>query len=88
LQLPIDIDANGIEHSLDIVHKFDGDSDFFTHNNESVARYGYKDPNYKFGPGTYLANVDIKGKNIAATFRCKIVNLGANNKLDVSVFRT
>lgn len=87
LQLPIDIDANGIEHSFDVVLKFEEESEFFTHNNESVARYGYKDPNYKFGPGTYIANIDIKGKNIAAKFRCKIVNLGANSKLDVSVLQ-
>lgn len=85
LQLPIDIDANGMEHSLDIAHKWEDESDFFTHNNESVAKYGYKDPNYKFGPGTYVAAIKITGKNTSADFRCKIINRGPHSKLDIAV---
>jgi len=85
LQLPIDIDANGVEHSFDIAHKFDADSAFYTHNNESVAKYGYRDPNYGFEPGTYIVNVDIKGKNTAAAFKCKITNCGVNEKLQIEL---
>ena len=85
LQLPIDIDPNGVEHRLDIVLKFDGDSDFYTHNNESVAKYGFKDPEYRFGPGPYIANIRIQGKNAAARFSCRIVNSGANSKLSITL---
>lgn len=85
LQLPIDIDANGMEHGFDIVHKWENEADFFTHNNQSVALYGYRDPNYKFGTGTYIAKIGIKGTNTTAKFKCKIVNRGANTKLEISM---
>jgi hypothetical protein len=85
LQLPIDIEPNGISHPLDVVLKFDGDLDFFTHNNESVAKYGYRDPNYQFPPGTYIASISVSGKNVVAQFRCRIINRGRNTKLDVQL---
>ena len=84
-QLPIDIEPNGMEHLFDVALKFEGDSAFFTHNNESVSKYGYRDPSYGFEPGIYIAVISIQGLNTRATFRCKIVNLGAAHKLDVQV---
>jgi hypothetical protein len=84
LQLPIDIDANGIGHPLDVAHKWENEADFYTHNNESVAKHGFKDPNYKFGPGKYTAEIELKGMNTKAVIACQIVNRGPNTKLEIT----
>jgi len=85
LELAINIDPNGISHPFDLALKFDSDSAFYTHNNESVAKYGYRDPTYGFNPGTYMAIVKIRGKNTGTTtFRCRIVNRGVNEKLQIT----
>jgi hypothetical protein len=84
LDLAIDIDPNGIPHLFDIALKFQEDAEFYTHNNQSVAQQGYRDPQFRFGPGTYIAVIKIKGSNANATFRCRIVNPGMNRKLTVT----
>jgi hypothetical protein len=84
LDLAIDIDPNGISHLFDIALKYEEDAKFYTHNNQSVAQHGYRDPQFGFGPGTYIAVIKIKGKNAIAIFRCRILNPGANRKLTVT----
>lgn len=84
LELAIDIDPNSIPHLFDIALKYQGEADFYTHNNQSVAQHGYRDPHFRFGPGKYIAVIDITGRNASARFRYRIVNSGVNSKLSLT----
>lgn len=85
----IDIAPNLIEYPLDLVLKYDEDDHFYTHNNDtSVSRWrDFRDPEFKFGPGTYIARARIAGINIVAEFECEIQNEGKGEKLKLRIIK-
>lgn len=76
LMQPLDIPPSGVECKLDIGMKYTDENDFYTPTNESTQYLGFRDPRYKFGPGTYIASVRLSGENVDTLFHCKIINGG------------
>jgi hypothetical protein len=80
-----DIPPNGVEVSLDIAMKYDEDECFYTPTNETATMFpDFRDTRYKFAPGVYLATIRLSGENVDTSLRCRIVNRGKNEKLEVT----
>jgi hypothetical protein len=63
--------------------KDDDDDSFHTPNNETVLKGSpdWKEEEFKFPPGKYIANVHLRGANVVTNLRCQIVNKGRGSKL-------
>lgn len=85
LHQAIDIPPSGIEVNLDIGMKYDEDDCFYTPTNETATIHkDFRDARYKFCPGVYFASVRLAGENVETSLRCRIVNKGKNEKLEVA----
>jgi hypothetical protein len=85
-ELPLDIPPSGVEYNLDIAMKYDKDDDFYTPNNETVLRGStdWREVEFRFPPGTYIADVHLRGANVATDLRCRIINRGKGEKLEIT----
>jgi hypothetical protein len=84
----IDIPPNGIECNLDIAMKYESEDSFYTPNNETAMRIadapGWREEDFKFPPGIYIAKVHLSGINVVTDLRCQIVNKGVGSKLEIT----
>ncbi len=86
-QVAIDIPPNGVECNLDIALKYEAEDSFYTHNNDTAmwhGQSGWRDEEFKFPPGTYIAKVHLSGTNVVTDLRCQIVNKGVGSKLEIT----
>jgi hypothetical protein len=83
--IPIDIPPSGVEYKLDIAMKYDEDDAFYTPNNETVLNGSsdFREENFKFPPGTYIARVHLRGNNVASDLGYQIVNNGRGTPLNI-----
>jgi hypothetical protein len=93
--IPRDISPSGVEYRLDIAMKYDDEDDFYTPNNETVfkevygwGRYGWREEEYTFPPGTYIAQIHLSGANVSKNLRCQIVNKGKGSELEITRLRS
>jgi hypothetical protein len=85
----LNIGPNGIEYLLDLAMKYDGDEEFYTATNDTATKYlDFRDKEFKFGKGEYIASVRLAGTNVLTTIECRIVNLGKGKKLHIEVLPT
>lgn len=84
--LPLDIPPSGVEYKLDIAMKYDGDDCFYTPNNETVINGSrdWREHDFAFPPGVYLARVHLQGANVSTEMRFQIVNKGKGPKLEIT----
>jgi len=83
----IDIPPNGVECNLDIAMKYEDEDSFYTPNNETAmwhGRSGWREEDFKFPPGIYIAKVHLSGTNVVTDLRCQIVNKGIGSKLEIT----
>jgi hypothetical protein len=85
LMQPLDIPPSGVECKLDIAMKYADEDDFYTPTNDSVNYGGFRDHRYQFRVGEYTASIRLKGENVDAEFKCKIINTGKGNNLRIIV---
>ena len=83
----LDIPPNGIEYKLDLAMKYAEDRCFHTPNNETVLRgvRDWREPEFRFGPGTYTARIHLRGSNVSADMKCLIVNRGCDSTLEIKL---
>jgi hypothetical protein len=81
-----DIPPNGVEYNLDIAMKYDDEDAFYTPNNETAMRVipGWREEEFKFPPGIYIAKVHLSGTNVVTDLRCQIVNKGVGSRLEIT----
>lgn len=81
--LPLDIPPSGVEYKFDIAMKYDDDDAFYTPNNETVlaGSLDWREDDFKFPPGNYVANVRLQGPNVVTLMRFRIVNKGSGSRL-------
>jgi hypothetical protein len=86
-KLPLDIPPSGIECKLDIAMKYDDEDEFYTPNNETALRGvpGWRDEEFKFPPGTYIAEIHFRGTNVVSDLRCRIKNKGKGERLEIEL---
>jgi hypothetical protein len=84
--LPLDISPSGVEYKLDIAMKYDEDDAFHTPNNETVLKGSpdWREEEFKFPPGTYIAEIHFRGANVVTDLKCQIVNRGKGAKLEIT----
>jgi hypothetical protein len=84
--LPLDISPSGVEYNLDIAMKYDEDESFYTPNNETVMTGSpdWREEDFKFPPGTYVARIQLRGANVATNLAYQIVNKGKGAKLEIT----
>jgi hypothetical protein len=84
--LPLDIPPSGIESKLDIAMKYDEDEAFHTPNNETVmsGSKDWREEDFNFPPGNYIAHIRFQGTNVVSTLRCQIINKGKHSKLEIT----
>lgn len=76
---------------LDIAMKYDDEDEFYTPNNDTIFReiygwglHGWREEEFKFPPGKYIAVVRLRGRNVVIDIRCLIVNKGKGSKLEIT----
>ena len=65
--------------------KYREDDDFYTPNNETALRGSrdWREDEFRFPPGTYIADVHLRGVNVSKDLRCRIINPGRWQNLEI-----
>lgn len=85
--LPVDILPSGIHCNLDIAMKYDQDDAFYTPNNDTAMPgkpRDWREEEFKFPPGTYIAEIHFRGVNVVSNMKYQIVNKGKGSKLEIT----
>jgi hypothetical protein len=87
--VPLDIPPSGVEYNLDIAMKYENDDAFYTPNNETALQGipGWREKQFEFPPGTYIAKIRLQGTNVVSEIECRIVNKGKGSQLEITPLR-